>query len=62
MENPKIQWMRTGGTPNLGHLHMNIYIYICQYIWYLNMLGIILGLQLKLTGLKLRSACVLCIY
>ena len=25
------------------------------------MLGIILGLQLKLTGLKLRSACVLCV-
>jgi len=25
MENPKIKWMRTGGTPILGNLH----IYIC---------------------------------
>jgi hypothetical protein len=27
MENPKRKWLRTGGTPILGNLH--IYIYIC---------------------------------
>ena len=26
-ENPKIKWMRTGGTPILGNLHIHIYIY-----------------------------------
>jgi hypothetical protein len=27
MENPKIKWMRTGGTPILGNLHIYIYVY-----------------------------------
>ena len=32
MDIHECKWMRTGGTPTLGNLHIYIYIYICLFI------------------------------
>ena len=43
MENPKMKWMRTGGTPISGNLHMWLWLAVAQNwvygLWYLISIG-----------------------